>query len=164
MMWRSKRPFRVLLAILLLGALMGFRPISVHRVGPLSDVAIEGYDPVAYFTEGRPVKGRALLQVSWQGARWYFASPGHKRMFEEDPLKYAPAYGGYCAYCTAESGQAETPGDPEIFLVHEGRLFLLQSEAVRREWLDNLDVYASKAAAVYDRLVARSEADAEAGG
>ena len=58
-------------------------------------VAIKGYDPVAYFTLGRPAKGKKELEHQWQGARWRFAEPEHLDLFKADPEKYAPRYGGY---------------------------------------------------------------------
>ena len=58
-------------------------------------VAIKGYDPVAYFTEEKPVRGREEFSFEWKGARWLFASKEHRDLFEKDPEKYAPQYGGY---------------------------------------------------------------------
>jgi len=150
--------------VLSAGSLWGFRAISASEVSGQPDVAIGGYDVVAYFTEEEPVRGRAILQSRWKGARWFFATQEHRKMFEADPEKYAPAYGGYCAMCVSATGDATTAGDPEIFLLHEGRLFLLQDEAMRREWLKDLDGHTEKAAAAYARLVAESEANASAEG
>jgi YHS domain-containing protein len=58
-------------------------------------VAIKGYDPVAYFTEGKPLEGKAEFEVEWKGAKWRFASAEHLAMFKADPEAYAPQYGGY---------------------------------------------------------------------
>ena len=66
-------------------------PINVDADG----VALKGYDPVAYFTEGRPVKGLKDFQFEWNSAKWLFASSEHLALFREDPAKYAPQYGGY---------------------------------------------------------------------
>ena len=60
--------------------------------------AIRGYDPVAYFTEERPVKGKRAHRAEWMGATWSFASEENRKLFESDPEKYAPRYGGYCAW------------------------------------------------------------------
>lgn len=163
-MHRTVSPFwRGFLVLLLLGGGVGFRPIHVEPVGRQDDVAIKGYDTVAYFTEGRAVRGRAILQVRWQGARWYFSSPEHRRLFRANPERYAPAYGGYCAFCVSESGDAVTGGDPEVFLIHEQKLYLLQSEAVRRDWLKDPDAHAERAREVYARLLRESQADRPAG-
>ena len=66
-------------------------PINVDADG----IALKGYDPVAYFTVGRPLKGQKEFQHEWQGGRWFFSSREHLAMFQESPEKYAPQYGGY---------------------------------------------------------------------
>ena len=66
-------------------------PINIDADG----VTLKGYDPVAYFTEGQPVKGQKEFQYEWQGAKWLFASQEHLDLFKENPEKYAPQYGGY---------------------------------------------------------------------
>ena len=132
--------------------LLGFRPVSTSLVDELPNVAIRGYDAVAYFTDGRAVRGRPVLHVEWEGAIWFFASQAHRRAFLADPEKFAPSYGGFCAYCVGESGEAVTGGDPEVFLVHKGRLYLLQSEEVRKKWLEDIDAHTEKAAEAYATL------------
>ena len=79
------------LIFLLLACSAQVAPINVDANG----VALKGYDPVAYFTEGQPVKGQEELQHEWQGAKWLFASQEHRAMFLENPEKYAPQYGSY---------------------------------------------------------------------
>jgi YHS domain-containing protein len=66
-------------------------PINVDADG----IALKGYDPVAYFTKGRPVKGHKEFQHEWQGGKWLFANREHLTMFQQNPAKYAPQYGGY---------------------------------------------------------------------
>jgi YHS domain-containing protein len=66
-------------------------PINVGADG----VALKGYDPVAYFTQGQPVKGQDKYQLEWNNAKWLFASSEHLALFQDDPAKYAPQYGGY---------------------------------------------------------------------
>ena len=95
-------------------------------------VAINGYDPVAYFTQGEPVKGSAAHAVDWEGAMLHFASAEHKDMFEADPVKFAPKYGGYCAYAVSKGYTAETV--PEAWDIHEDRLYLNFSKNVQRLW------------------------------
>ena len=71
-------------------------PASITPINMTPDgVAIKGYDPVAYFTMGRPVQGQEEFQYQWQGASWFFANQGHLEMFQENPERYAPQYGGY---------------------------------------------------------------------
>ncbi|MCV2873010.1 YHS domain protein [Defluviimonas sp. WL0050] len=95
-------------------------------------VAMGGYDPVAYFTDGRPVMGKAAHALRWRGALWYFASAEAMESFEMNPAGYAPQYGGYCAY--AMSKGAIAPTVPEAFTVHDGRLYMNFSTEVRTIW------------------------------
>jgi YHS domain-containing protein len=64
-------------------------------------VALEGYDPIAYFTDGKPQKGDANIEATYNGALYHFTSQAHREMFEKAPSKYAPAYGGYCGYAAS---------------------------------------------------------------
>lgn len=96
------------------------------------NIAINGYDPVAYFTQGEPVEGTQEFSSEWEGATVLFASAAHKEMFDSDPVKYAPKYGGYCAYAVSKGYTAST--DPAAWSVHEGRLYLNYSKSVRALW------------------------------
>src|SRR5437660_12324660 len=82
------------------------------NTGYFGGVAIMGYDPVAYFTEGRAVKGSPAIAYDWLGATWNFAKPEHKELFVSDPVRYAPQYGGSCASGIANSESAASM-DPE---------------------------------------------------
>lgn len=137
-------------------ALVGFRPVSVAEVNGEKDVAIGGYDPVAYFTVSEAVEGRSIFRHEWQGAYWYFSNASHRNRFVENPEKYAPAYGGYCGFCVSESGSAVTGGDPEIFVIHEDRLYLLQSEAVLAKWNKDIARYAKQADETFALLASAS--------
>ena len=97
-----------------------------------NSIAINGYDPVAYFTEGKPVEGVAAFSSEWDGATVLFAGAAHKVMFDADPEAYAPKYGGYCAYAVSKGYTAST--DPNAWTVHEGRLYLNYSRSVRALW------------------------------
>lgn len=94
--------------------------------------AIGGYDPVAYFTEGRPVQGSEAFQSQWGGATFSFASADNQAQFEADPEKYAPQYGGYCAYAVSEGYTATT--DPAAWSIVDGKLYLNYSPGVRDRW------------------------------
>ena len=102
----------------------------------LLGVAIDGYDPVAYFTEGRPVEGDSAHTHSWQGATWRFASAEHRDRFAADPDRYAPQYGGYCAWAVSQGYTAG--GDPEAWTLHEGKLYLNYSKSVRANWAQDI--------------------------
>ena len=102
--------------------------------------AVKGYDPVAYFTAGKPEKGRADFATTWNNAIWLFASEANRDRFIADPEQYAPAYGGWCAYGVAEGYAAET--DPvRAWTVYKGRLYLNWDESVARQWSQDTDGY-----------------------
>ena len=99
-------------------------------------IAINGFDPVAYFTDGAPVKGNPDISADWEGAKLLFASEDNKAMFEADREKYAPRYGGYCAYAVSKGATA--PTDPDAWTVHEDRLYLNFSVDVRSIWKEDI--------------------------
>ncbi|MGB7413736.1 MAG: YHS domain-containing (seleno)protein, partial [Thermosynechococcaceae cyanobacterium] len=85
-------------------------------------IAIRGYDPVAYFTESQPVQGKSEFAYDWKGATWHFASAEHRDLFSGEPAKYAPQYGGYCAWAVKEGTTA--PIDPQAWKIVDGKLYL----------------------------------------
>lgn len=94
--------------------------------------AIHGYDPVAYFHEGKPMEGSGEYTAEYNGAAWRFVNAVHRDMFKAEPEKYAPQYGGYCAWAVAEGYTADI--DPEAWTIHEGKLYLNYSLKVREQW------------------------------
>jgi YHS domain-containing protein len=104
-------------------------PINHDKQG----IAIEGYDPVAYFTDGKPVKGDSKLKQEWAGSTWLFASAEHRDLFAQAPEKYAPQFGGYCAYAVSEGHTATI--DPQAWKIVDGKLYLNYSLSVRENWL-----------------------------
>ncbi len=95
-------------------------------------LAVAGYDPVAYFTENKPVMGDASITLDYKGARWLFASVANRDAFKADPEKYAPQYGGYCAYAVSQGYTAK--GEPEVWTIVDGKLYLNFSKGVQRRW------------------------------
>jgi YHS domain-containing protein len=100
--------------------------------GLLSSTAVGGYDPVAYFREGKPVEGSAEHASSYAGATWRFASAANKAAFDADPARYAPAYGGHCAWAAAQGYLAK--GDPKHWRIVDGRLYLNYDAGVQTTW------------------------------
>jgi len=94
--------------------------------------AIRGYDPVAYFTMGKPVEGSSDFESTYMDATWRFASAANKASFDADPEAFAPQYGGYCAYAVANGYTAST--DPDAWSLHDGKLYLNYSLSVRDTW------------------------------
>lgn len=113
--------------------------------------AIQGYDPVAYFTEGRPVEGSRQFSHSWNGATWRFASAANRDRFAQAPEKYAPQYGGYCAFGVA--GGYAVKIDPQAWSVVDGKLYLNYSPAVQADWKKDVPGYIRKADANWPRLL-----------
>jgi hypothetical protein len=99
-------------------------------------LALAGYDPVAYFTEGSAMRGDAQFETSWRGARWRFASAGNRDLFLAAPERYAPQYGGHCAWAVAQGYVA--PGDPQQWRIVDGRLFVNYDASVQRRWLRDI--------------------------
>jgi len=115
----------MLLLVMVTAAVAEKRLVNVDRNG----LALKGYDPVAYFTENRPVKGDAKFQSTFNGATYYFASAANKKTFEGDPKKYEPQFGGFCAYAASQGHTAKI--EPDAFEVLNGRLLLQYDRSVR---------------------------------
>jgi hypothetical protein len=108
---------------------------SVTPIDARAGLGLEGYDVVSYFTIGRPKKGRPRNAVNWRGVKWLFASPDHRDRFAADPDRYAPQYGGYCAYAVSYGTTAH--GDPNQWAVVENRLFVNNNALARRLWMSH---------------------------
>ncbi|MCP5161710.1 MAG: YHS domain-containing protein [Hahellaceae bacterium] len=108
-----------------------------------SDLAVSGYDTVAYFTEGKPVKGESSFSTEYQGAKWLFSSQAHLDKFKAEPQKYAPQYGGYCAWAVANNDTAK--GDPLQWYLQDGKLYLNYDAEIRAKWLKDKDALIIKA-------------------
>lgn len=112
-------------------------------VNEVNGIAIKGFDPVAYFTEGRPVAGSPDHAASHEGATFLFASAANRDRFLADPGRYAPRYGGFCAFGTARGYKADT--QPEAFSIVGDRLYLNYNLAVREEWSKDIPGQIAKA-------------------
>lgn len=113
-------------------------------------VAIEGHDPVAYFTVNKAVRGSQQLQAKFEDATYYFSSTENKRLFEENPRKYIPQYGGYCAYGMSNGYKA--PIEPEAFTIVDGKLYLNYNLEVRTEWQKERDERIKRADANWNKM------------
>ena len=102
--------------------------VSVDVTG----VAIRGYDPVAYFTQKKPVPGEIMHSAFWRGAFWLFATAENKDKFTANPEGYMPAFGGHCAFCVASGHKLHS--DPTVWVIYKGRLYLHATEQYRTEW------------------------------
>ena len=102
--------------------------------------AIRGYDPVAYFREGKPVKGEPGFAVEWNGAGWQFSSVENRDLFLNDPERYAPQFGGYCAYGMSLAKPMKVSTDPNAFTIVNGRLYLNHSLDFQKLWRPEKEV------------------------
>ncbi|MGF1447117.1 MAG: YHS domain-containing (seleno)protein [Pikeienuella sp.] len=99
---------------------------------PGSDLGAGGYDVIAYFDEGRALRGREDLAAEHKGARWLFASEAHRAAFLIDPEAYLPQFGGHCSWAVSRGYTAK--GDPEAWRVVDGKLYLNFNKRVRARW------------------------------
>jgi YHS domain-containing protein len=106
-----------------------------EEVFTLHSQAIRGYDPVAYFKEAKPVKGSDEYSFKWKDANWFFSSKENLDSFSLNPEKYAPQYGGYCAYGLSEGHKA--PTDPNAWTIVDGKLYFNYSLKVKELWIKN---------------------------
>lgn len=109
----------------------------------VDDLAIRGYDPVAYHTEMKPVEGQPEFAFRYNDATWHFASSKNLEQFREDPERFAPKYGGYCAYAMSKGYVVST--DPDAWAIRDGTLYLNYSLGVRKTWLKDVPGYVARA-------------------
>ncbi len=132
-------------AVLLIAVASGFPALAANDriyTGLVSGVAVGGYDAVAYFTEKKPVRGSKDITAKHAGVTWRFASNANRDAFVADPGRYAPQYGGYCAWAVANGYTAK--GDPNAWSVVDGKLYLNFSKSVRRQWSKDIPGNISK--------------------
>ena len=127
---------------------------SAYAVTPVNNapgVTLKGYDTVAYFTEGKPVRGNERYQYEWMGANWRFSSAENRDLFAKNPKQYAPQYGGYCAYAVSQGVTADI--DPTAWKIVDGKLYLNLSHSVARIWIKDIPGYIAKADKNWPTLV-----------
>ena len=104
----------------------GVRADSAGDINQIDGLALHGFDPVAYFTQNKAVKGEPVLTASYQGVTYQFASKEDQAAFEADPAKYVPRYGGFCALATSKGIKADI--DPHAFAINDGKLYVNYSD------------------------------------
>lgn len=129
-------------------------PCPVNTLGTADGIAIRGYDPVAYFRDGGPRLGKPEFSVRHGDATWRFASAEHKTLFEADPARYMPAYGGFCAYGTSRGYLVKV--EPEAWSIVDGRLYLNYDLGVRQTWLGRTKTNIARADGNWPRLMAKA--------
>jgi YHS domain-containing protein len=124
--------------------------MAADEVFVADSVAIRGYDPVAYFAAGAPVKGEPQFRHEWNGVTWQFASRENLARFRADPERFAPQFGGFCAFGMSRGYKVGI--DPAAFTIHDGKLYLNYSLPVQATWLKDTDAYIDKADANWAKL------------
>ena len=158
---QSARRLASVVALSLSGLAFGTPALADDAVntGYFGGVAIMGYDTVAYFTEGKAVKGSENFSYDWLGTPWHFASKEHQQMFMSEPEKYAPQYGGYCAPEIAVTGTTTINIDPEAFKIIDGKLYLVYDAGSAAFFADNAKELMPKADENWPKVQAVLEAD-----
>ncbi|MFW8636245.1 YHS domain-containing (seleno)protein [Cribrihabitans pelagius] len=129
------------------GAEADLVPVYSAREG----VAIGGYDAVAFFERGEARPGRRLHAVMWKGVVWRFSSARNQALFEANPRAYAPAFGGYCAYSLSQGHLRR--GDPQVWSIVGGELYLLNNPAAASRWRGNTAPLIAEAAAYWPAIL-----------
>ena len=145
---RGRKVFLAGAMVALAALACGFKPISVTVD---DNLALRGYDTVAYFSEGMGVMGSPFYSVEWGGAVWRFSSKTNMRLFQENPEKYAPQFGGYCAI--ALTANKVVSCDPDSFLIVDGKLYVLRDQEVLKIWEKNPREYIGKAEKYWSHLM-----------
>ena len=133
--------FRVLFCFALAVSACASSREAIRARSPIAElnthdlVAVKGYDPVAYFTEAKPIRGNPQISCSWKGAKWYFSSNQNRAAFGHDPEKYAPQFGGYCAFAMSKGNIADIR--PNQWNVVDAKLYLNNNAFARALWNSN---------------------------
>lgn len=135
------------LALGITGCLKKAEPAAIMSV---EQVALEGYDPVAYFVSGSAHKADGSNSYSYEGLNWYFESNSNLETFKANPAKYIPVFGGFCAYELADEELVYSK--PEFWHIHNGQVYLFSSEDAKEEWFRDIDTMILKAQTQWDIL------------
>lgn len=131
-----------------------FLSVDVHaqkaEIFQKDGAAIRGFDPVAFFAENKPVKGDEKISYEWKGAQWLFSSGSNMERFKKDPEKYAPQYGGYCAYGMADGHKA--PTETDTWTIIDNKLYFNYNRKVKELWSKDTNGYIKKANANWPEL------------
>lgn len=149
---------RPILALPILAAAAAMIPTTASAqkdpvyTGFLSNLALDGFDAVAYHTQGRPVEGDRSFEIEWNGADWRFVSAENRDLFLADPEAYAPQYGGYCAWAVTNGDLVR--GDPEVWAIVDGRLFVNYDARIQSMWDGDRSGFITAADAVWPDVLA----------
>ncbi|WP_436514551.1 YHS domain-containing (seleno)protein [Ekhidna sp. To15] len=134
--------------------LLLFSIIAFAQKSPIyttNDGAIKGYDPVAYFVNAEPVKGKEAYSLKWMEADWYFSSQENLDAFKADPEKYAPQFGGYCAYAVGNGYTYRS--DPKAWKIVDNKLYLNYSKGIQKKWEANQTDFIKQGEANWPKVI-----------
>ena len=155
------RALKLVLTCIMLTLFMSANSMAAERINTLEKsglfgykpdgVAIRGYDTVAYFTESKPVKGSDQFTTEWEGATWKFSSQENLDLFTADPDKYAPQYGGYCAYGVAQDSLVKI--EPDLWTIVDGKLYLNYNKNLNAKWKKDIPGFIKTADEKFETLL-----------
>ena len=149
---------KLLFVLIVLFTLSGFAQKDSKRMTHFNlekNVAIQGYDPVAYFKQGKAVKGKKEITASYEGVVYYFSMPVNKEYFLKNPSKFEPQYGGWCAFAMGDSNE-KVSINPETFKISNGKLYLFYNAFFNntlKSWNKNEAGLMMKADANWNKIV-----------
>lgn len=142
-------------AVLALVATAFAAPAGAGEYFEQDGLALRGYDPVAYFSEGEPAPGKAEHTAEYEGSTFRFASQSNRDLFAADPARYAPEYGGFCAFGTANGYKAAT--DPAAFTIVKDKLYLNYNGDVQKQWRADTRGFIGKADANWPAVIDQTD-------
>jgi len=128
--------FVIILSITSVGSVQAGGKMKLKVKVNRSNEAISRYDPVAYFTMSKAIKGSKDISYEWLSAKWFFVNEEHKKLFADDPIRYLPQYGGYCAVSVAH-GTGRSAGDPTAWRIVDDKLYFFNSRSTAFDWSQN---------------------------
>lgn len=147
---KPKYPMSGLLLAAVLFVSAGASAAPIDQNADANDVALHGHDPVSYFKAGAPARGKADMTVVHEGVIYRFASAANRDAFRQDPERYAPQFGGFCAMGTAMGLKLDV--DPQAWRVVDGKLYLNLNKDVQKKWLSDVPGHLSQANAKWPEI------------
>lgn len=148
-MTRFKK-LRALVAVASMSAAYGAFAADIDVNADVNDLAIQGYDPVAYFTDAEPTMGSSEFTATYKNAIYHFSSAENRDLFRADPSAYAPQYGGYCAF--GVTVEKKLPTDPEAWKIVDNKLYLNLNKDTQKRWLTDVPGYIQSANEIWPEI------------
>jgi YHS domain-containing protein len=144
------KKLRALVAVAAMSAAFGTFAADIDMNANANDIAISGYDPVAYFTDGQATKGSAEYTATYKNAIYHFSDAENRDLFRADPTAYAPQFGGYCAFGVTMEKKFDV--DPEAWRIVDNKLYLNLNKDVQQRWLTDISGFISNANDIWPEI------------